>query len=495
SRANPDPHPLASPIGLDNTVRDCVPFNVMGFGNISREAINYIGTDKYSVGIVEQDFAETVLSGKVFDGWGYGPVSAAFGLTYRTPSFVDEAFPLDVDALGPPQNAPELGIRGIPAGYTGGSPNLHQFSTVPYIYGDYSVWEWFTEWQVPVWESASKAQRVNSQIAFRSSNYNLSGRSDTWKLGIDAQLMEGLRFRATKSLDVREASFSERFDSQGGGGAVRDRFNADVNTSITVTATGNPDLSPETANTLVAGIVLQPTWRYLDGLSVSADWYKVDISGSIQQISAQDVMDRCFAGDQEQCSHIIREADGTVAGITRMFFNQDMAKVKGVDLEMSYRMTPNFFPDQKETLNVRLLSGWLRERKDINRAGVVTNLLGGYATPTFTGNLTATYGVGPWGFQLQGRYIIGGKLNRLYVEGIQVDKNWLPSVTTWNGQINYRGEFASGATWMAGLAVQNLFDRNPPIILSTATTGAQGTISNQYDAYGRRYNVSLNVNF
>src|SRR5690606_24868373 len=133
--------------------------------------------------------------------------------------------PVDVDELGPPLNVPELGIRGIAPGYSGGSPNLHKFSTVPKISGEYNVWEWFSEFQIPVWESESGAQRLGGSVAFRQSDYNLSGKVEAWKTGIEFQVLEGLRFRATKSQDVREATFSERFDAQGGGGNVLDRQN------------------------------------------------------------------------------------------------------------------------------------------------------------------------------------------------------------------------------------------------------------------------------
>src|SRR5690606_14491334 len=190
--------------------------------------------------------------------------------------------------------------------YTGGSPNLHQFSTVPLISGEFNVWEWFGELQAPFWESASGAQRLGGSLAYRTSDYNLSGRSESWKLGIETQIVEGLRFRATKSRDVREASFSERFDMQGGGGGVEDPLFNGERFGITVVASGNPNLAPEIADTLVAGFVFQPSWAWADGLSLSTDWYSVDIRDSIEQISHQEVVDRCFEGDTEQCANIIR---------------------------------------------------------------------------------------------------------------------------------------------------------------------------------------------
>jgi outer membrane receptor protein involved in Fe transport len=490
--SDPVPLPLESPVGLDNTIGGCVPYNVMGYGNISADAIDYVGTLKKSVGIVEQDFAEVVATGEVYEGWGYGPIAMAAGLTWRESSFSDEAFPAEVDALGPPLNVPSLGIRGIAPGYTGGSPNLHKFSTVPKISGEYNVWEWFTEFQVPIWESGSGEQRIGGSVAFRQSDYNLSGKVEAWKAGLEFQAIEGLRFRATKSQDVREATFSERFDAQGGGGNVLDRQNNDENVSITIVASGNPNLAPETADTTVLGVVFEPSWEWAEGFSISSDWYEVDIADAISQIAQQQVVDRCFAGDTAQCANIERDAAGGITRVFRRFFNQDQALVEGIDFEVSYRTELDFFAGELENLSVRLLGGKLLTREDIAASGTVANQLDQYTLPDVTANLTTTYSLGPWSLQLQGRYISGGKLDRTWTEGVQVDDNYVASSTWWNGTLRYSSELSSGATWDVGFNVLNLLDTAPPIIASASGNQAVG---NQYDEYGRRYNLSVNMNF
>jgi outer membrane receptor protein involved in Fe transport len=304
-------------------------------------------------------------------------------------------------------------------------------------------------------------------------------------------MFPGVRFRATKSRDVREATFSERFDSQGGGGGVRDPLRNDLNVPITVVASGNPNLAPETADTMVAGFVFQPRWA--QGLSISTDWFDVDIAGAIEQISAQEVVDRCYDdGDTAQCANIERDpVTNDISRIFRRFFNQASARVEGIDLEVTYRMDPDFFP-RDESFTVRVLAGKLLTREDIAANGAVTDLMGSYTRPDVTANVTTRYGFGPWSFQLQGRFIDGGKLVRTWVEGVHVDDNSVPSETWWNSQIRYRGEFSGGGTWDLGLAVQNVFDKHPPIIPG-GTAGAQSGLSSQYDVFGRRYNLSFNV--
>src|SRR5690606_2112860 len=66
--------PLASPIGLDNSIRDCVPYNVFGAGNANQAAIDYISTPKMGDSYVNQDFAEVLVTGELLEAWA-GPVS------------------------------------------------------------------------------------------------------------------------------------------------------------------------------------------------------------------------------------------------------------------------------------------------------------------------------------------------------------------------------------------------------------------------------------
>ncbi len=486
--------PLASPIGLDNTVRDCVPYNVMGNGNISQEALDYMGTLKKGVGNIDQDFAEVLVQGEIFEGWGYGAVSFAAGLTYRDQVMTDNAQPEEVDALGPPLNDPALGIQGIPPGYTGGSANLHQFSTVPNIAGQYDVWEWFAEVQAPFWESASGQQRLGGSAAFRRSDYSRTGEIDSWKLGLEFELNEELRFRATKSRDVREPTFRERFDAQGGGGAVNDPQFGNAQVQITSVAGGNPDLRPEIGDTVVAGLVYEPNW--LDGFQMSADWYEIKIGDAVGQLGLQTIVDLCAAGVTEQCGNITRDpVTNNIGRVFNYFQNVAQARVEGVDLEVAYRTEPNFFDSEFENFSVRALAGYIIERVNVSSNGNEDNFEGSLGNPDLTANITATYSVGPWSVQLQGRYYADVLRTRNWVEGVDVDDNTVPSSTWWNGRIGYQGETAGGHTWDLGLNVQNLFDRNPPIIPSFSSRGGSQTVSNDYDVFGRRYALNVNYNF
>ena len=53
--------PLASPVGLDNSIRDCLPFNAMSTGRTSPAVIDYITTPKMGDSYVDQDLPKSCL--------------------------------------------------------------------------------------------------------------------------------------------------------------------------------------------------------------------------------------------------------------------------------------------------------------------------------------------------------------------------------------------------------------------------------------------------
>lgn len=486
--------PLRSPIGLDNSVRDCVPYNALGAGNMTQAAWDYIHTPKTADSWAKQDFAELLLQGEAHDGWGYGPVSFAAGLTWREQSFHDEAAQADIDELGPPINAPQLGIRGIATAFTTGTAHLHNFSSINYLQGEYDVWEWFGELQIPVWEAQNEVQRLGANLAFRQSDYSASGKQDSWKVGIDFQLLESLRLRATKSRDVREASFAERFDISTGGINVNDPFSANptANVNVTFFRGGNPNLRPEIADTHVVGLVFQPT--FAEGLQISTDWYEVDIKDSIGSISEQNIIDQCF-NNGVFCDNLFRDSNGVLARVGAPFLNLDQSRVEGVDVEIAYRMDLDLFGGEAESLSIRALAGHLIERTNTPFNGTPIDLVGSAQRPDVTANVTLAYSIGAWTASWQQRYISDTLVNLNWVEGVDVDINTIPTYSFTNLRFAYRGETDRG-DWTVSLAVNNAFDKNPPIIPGVFNRiGSQTNAGTGYDEFGRRYQLGMNMNF
>ena len=483
-----------SPIFNDNAIKECVPLNMFGLANASREAADYVTTDKIGVRDLEQTFAELLLTGELYEGWGAGPVGFAAGLTYRDQWFNQLSYPLDGERGV--VNAPEIGIRGMSAGTTGGNRSAHYFSATSWANGEFDVWEWFSEVNVPIWEASSGVQRMDSTIAYRSSDYSLTGRVESWKIGAEFQLLDGLRVRTTKSRDVREPTFGERFEAGGGGATIIDPIG---NRSYTITSNtgGNVNLLPERANTITAGMVWAPTFStWIDGFQASVDWYEIDVKDRVGTLGAQRIVDDCFAGATDLCQYIIRDSTGQIGRVLNVNLNVAAALTSGVDLEMRYDAEPDFFSDQNEQLSFRLFAGYLGENSVQATPGAINrDDVGSLQSPEMTATATVRYNLGNFGATLIGRYFDDTLINVLWVEGRDVDRNKISSQTTTNLVLSYRGDTADGANWTASFNVTNLFDRDPPIIPSQSQRGGQQTVSGQHDSFGRRYQLSLNYNF
>ncbi len=489
-----------SPIGpLD--AAGCRTQNIFGIGNVSQDAINYFtDEEKKSLREMDQDFIEILLSGEVYEGWGAGAVSMAFGLTYRDEEVVQWTLP----AFGERSvlNVPDLGIRGIPEGFAGpGSRTLHAFTGPPVGVGDATVKEAYAELQVPVWEWDS-GQSISTNLGFRKSDYKSSGMVDSWKIGLDVTLHEDLRWRYTKSRDVREPNLNERFFTTPGAGNVLDPvFGGQPNTSLTILPTPAPGLQTEIGNTVTTGLVYQPSFaEWVDGLQIALDWFEIDLDKSVGPYGGQRLVDDCFYLQYEFACNLIRRhpTTGVIQQILNVQTNAGGAQTRGVDLEVQYNVEPNFFGSQEESFSVRTMVGYLAERSTTSAAGQYIDFVQRISTPEYSALATFNYSVGDFGLMLQSTYydstLSNGNNEALaanFIEGVDIDDNTVASQTLFNMGLTYGREMADGGNWQVGFNINNLFDRDPPII--AATTGQ--VLSNSHDQFGRRYQLSLNMNF
>jgi outer membrane receptor protein involved in Fe transport len=515
--------PIPGPVGPD-AIPNCVPLNAFGLGNASPAAQAYLTSPKWGDSAVTQEFAEVLFTGDIWDGFGPGAFSMAAGLTYRDQWFWQRGQPQDLMAYGPPRNADgsaasgfvNLGIRGFPAGFTGGSANLHEFSTVPAIKGGYDVWEAFAEFNMPLWESGPR--RFELDVAGRYSDYSTSGGINSYKTGVNLTIMESLRFRATKSRDVREPTFSERYDLQGGGGRVNDPQNGNASVEITITSGGNPDLNPEEADTMTAGFVFQPTAA--PGFQFSIDWYDIDLReavgqlGATPQAAAQNIVNYCNNGVTELCPLILRDpTTGAITNVRSVFTNIDRANVRGIDYEIVYNTEPDLASNRSESLTLRLLAGRLLEDSVTSTSPtgpVTTDNANLYTEPDFEALATVQYQVGAFGTSIQQRYVADSVLNVSWLQwepgivlpnpnAITVSDNTVQSKSYTDLTLFWDAAMTSDARWRAALTITNLLDADPPVVADFgqrfSSQGAIGFAQSSYDFYGRRYLLSFDYRF
>jgi outer membrane receptor protein involved in Fe transport len=96
---------------------------------------------------------------------------------------------------------------------------------------------------------------------------------------------------------------------------------------------GNPNLKPETADTLAVGIALTP--QFLEGFSWTIDWFNIEVDDAIASQTATQLLQSC-ALRQLNCNLIRRAASGEVLQLRQAVVNLASIEVEGIDSTMRY---------------------------------------------------------------------------------------------------------------------------------------------------------------
>lgn len=512
---------------------DCVPINLFGEGNASEAAIAYVTRfkpgqtitsplffqpDGYASGETvtftsglgkvyntrtEQIMAELSASGELFEGWA-GAVVGAFGASYRREEInqivYDPSNPASDPAIFP---ARDPALRGVPP-YTAGRFSMVQNSGVANVHGFYDVKEAFAEVQMPLLTDVPLFDELNLLAAARYADYSGSGGIWAWKVGLDWQVYDDLRLRGTVSRDIRAATLLERFNRTGGVGTVTKdpAFPNDGAQTFSGPTGGNPELSPETSRTYTFGAVFQP--HGVPGLSISADYWNVDISGAIGALGFQRIVDDCFASPGSSvCGLVTRDpTTNRLVQVRNISQNIAAAAGKGVDVEADYT-TPIELFTEGERLSLRLFWSHLIENSTTtDRTNAATYFdqagqTGAGVLPEDAVTAVQSYDVGEFNLSLSERFISEGIYNKRYnLPGVRRDvlDNSVPSALYVNLSASYRWEVAGGHLEVYG-NVQNLFDRDPPVTAgvfdaSLAQVGNQVN-AGLFDLLGRRFTVGV----
>ena len=336
----------------------CVPWNI--FNNptgeiyddyrdgVTQEALDYISTVAVQYGVTSiQVFNLTFTSD--WENYGVALPSAsegvqmAIGAEYR-----EEAF----------ANTPDEVYRtGSAAGF-GGATEV--------IDGALNVKEAFIEMLIPLVQDVKGAQDLSLELGYRYSDYSTSGGVSTYKIQASYAPTQSWRLRGGYNRAIRAANLFELYRPQGFNlSGSTDPCSGEnptapeagcANTGVlagqygniapnpanqyNTLEGGNPFLDPETADTYTAGVVWTP--QGIRGLSVTVDYYSIEITEAIGVLGADDVIQTCIqTGDPELCALINRDAQGTLwrtqNGYTQTLFNNvGIIKQTGVDLNVNY---------------------------------------------------------------------------------------------------------------------------------------------------------------
>ena len=474
---------------LTNPNNGCKPYDVMGIGVNSQVAKNYILGTAYLDQTLRENDAAATLRGQPFSIWA-GPVSLALGAEYR-----NENVSSRTDALDEAN-----------AFLTG---NYHP------TFGHYDVTEGYVETVVPLAKDLSFAKELDLSAAVRATDYSTSGYVTTWKLGMTYAPIDDVRFRVTRSRDIRAPSLGELFSA--GTSSTNTIFDplTGKNTTIDTPTKGNVDLTPERADTTGAGVIFSP--RFWPGFNASIDYYKININNAIATLTPQGVVDGCYAGVTALCSFIER-TNGLISSVTIAPANVLSQNTEGFDFEAGYTR-----PLPVGNLDLRFFGNYVSSLKTVNNTAVpavfegagvnaddgITNPLP--IAPKFRFIASASYNYDAFTATLTARYIGSGRYANNYIActtacpastaaNPTIDQNQISPVTYYDLALNYvfsKGDERSRHE-EAFFVVQNLANTPPPLVAGSDVSG--GIILGQansflYDRLGRMFRAGIRLKF
>ncbi len=499
---------------LDGTDPNCVPYNIFEIGGVTEAALNYLQVPLLQSGTTTQNIVSGVLSGDLGQyGWKMPSadegLKVALGVEYRRDSLesiTDNSFATG-DGAG--QGGPTIGLSGAIDAY-----------------------EAFGEFQLPLVSGQPGIELLSLEGAYRYSSYSTGTSSDAYKIGGDYAPSEDIRFRASFQKAVRAPNVIDLFQAQGfnlfdldddlcdftdpaedgtadasacigsnpwqvnGAQANGGALNSPAG-QYNYLQGGNPNLEPEEADTYTVGFVATPT--FLPGLSLSVDYYDIDIQQAISTVGGSVTMQLCYLeGDMDACSRIQRNANGQLwvgtGNVVDTNINIGGIATSGVDISGAY----GFDIGEMGALNLSMNGTYLNsyDVDPVGNAGYAYDCVAKYGndctTPIPEWRHRARM---QWVTPVEGLEVSG---TWRYVGAVDLDTGATGRVDSTLDATNY---FDLAGTWGATdyatfrFGVNNVLDEDPPLSASTGTTGNGNTYPQTYDALGRYFFVGATLDF
>ncbi|UUR08506.1 TonB-dependent receptor domain-containing protein [Sphingomonas glaciei] len=277
----------------------CVPYNPFG-GQDNSAAIAYFSRDYVNKASLSQFILSGFVSGdtsQLFELPG-GPISIAVGAEYRREEayFNQDQFVADgfTNAVSIPTFKPDA----------------------------FKVKEAFGEVRIPILRESPLSYELTLSGAGRVADYQGSaGTVYSYNAGVDWAPVRDIRFRANYSRAVRAPNvsetgfplvpnFSNGFVDPCGAVAINNGSSTraanctaqigasrlpNISTaaqSLAIVSGSNPNLDVETSDSYTVGVVVQPA--SLPGLSLSLDYYDIQVDGVIASVAPQTVVNQCY---------------------------------------------------------------------------------------------------------------------------------------------------------------------------------------------------------
>lgn len=487
-------------------IAGCTPINIFNLNDASNLAalqdllVNPVVTSVYTVKQFEAN-----ANGNLFD-LPAGTVSLAAGVSYRKESTSTQA-----DALW---TGDENGLCGV----------IEFCASV--LSGSFDVKEAYAEALFPLLKDLPLVSSLNLSLGTRFSDYSSVGSKTNSKVSLEYRPIENLLLRGTVSQVFRAPNISELYsgvvgdaatvndpcNGYTGGNAVAcanvptdgsyQQADGQISGKASGAAVAGYQLKPETGTSYDFGVVYDPGWA--DGLSMSADLWRINLDDTITTVSAQTVLNQCYANSASAfCALIHRNGNGTINYVAEPTVNLGKLWASGTDFSLTYRLPQTAWGRFSAGLN-----GTYVIRYDINpdtsdassvtihNAGKYTYSYGNF--PRWRGLGTLAWNLDDWSAAWRVRYVgkteIGSDDLR---QGLSADADEagvvrrIGSYVYHNAQVGY--DFKPLHTRIE-LGVDNLTNKQPPLYYANNVTNANTDVAT-YDLLGRYYWARATVTF
>jgi iron complex outermembrane recepter protein len=427
--------------------------------------------------------------------------------------------------------------------------------------GSIAVKEYYVELLAPVLKDLPLIKALSLNAGYRLSDYDTAtDKVNTWKATVDWSVTDWLTFRGGRQVANRAPNVAELFSpavfttvgwpdhdpcsiltraaygnvaanpnraqvqalcsSLAGGFPIDSTYIGNqpqyFNAGRDLTQ-GNPNVEPEDAKTWTFGTVLRSPFEMesLSNLTLSVDYYKVNIEGAISPASTAFVYQQCFNAfgtnptydpNNDYCKRILRlPTNGFWLATNAQYENLGHIATSGIDAQIDWSMKTSFIGDMVGTVFANANANYLESFEVQNVAGGVTlEYAGSVGSPQpqfgsqFRWKLYSTVGfsAGPGSLSVSWRHLPE-------TDNIAAVTNPATTVlpTEKYDVFDLAGRWTITDSLTARFGVENVLDKQPPRVginlpPNTGATSAAGlTDSTAYDVSGRRFYVGLNARF
>jgi iron complex outermembrane recepter protein len=506
----------------------CPLFNPFGVGNLTPACGAAIAIKTTNVLETEQKNMVASLTGDLFE-MPAGAFQFAAGVEYRSneANFRPDSYLSSGDVVG--------------------------FNASQPVEGEITSTEYFAEFAIPLLKELPAVNSLDLELGYRFSDYNLSESTDTYKAALKWDPVDSISVRASYNRAIRapnilelflpqQESFPQYTDPCNSNSTYRTGASAaqvyalcqaqgltpaqlgttpangwrQPNPQAQAIIGGNPDLDPETADTITAGVVwnsnAESDWG--SNLQVAVDYFDYQIENMISSLTSSSILGRCFNQtgtnpnfdiNNSYCQLFNRNpGTGGIQGIQTASMNLSAFNLNGVDLTLDWKLPLTAFgaSDEAGSLGFKLLATRTLEVEQqetasddfIAREGSIGQTVAS-AFPEWKAVLTTSYAVSDFLVRYNLRWIDNMRVvnNDALLTAPTVGlKPWVPNYF----YHDITARWAPNETWEVTLGVNNIADKAPPTYTTDAQVGIQSnTDPSTYDVLGRRAFLTVGMKF